>query len=792
MKFSEQWLREWVNPPVNAQQLTEQFIMAGLEVESLTPVAGSFTNVVVGYVNEVTAHPDAARLRVCQVNVGQAEPLTIVCGAANVRAGLKVPVAQIGAVLPNGLKIQSTKLRGVLSQGMICSTSELGLTETSEGIMELPEEAPVGQDFRQWLQLDDQVIDIHVTPNRGDCLSIAGMARETAVLNDCDFQAPVVTPVTAQINDMITVNLQAAVECPQYFGRIIRGINANAKTPVWMVERLRRAGVRSIHPVVDVTNYILQELGQPLHAFDLAKLQGNIVVRLAKANEAIVLLDGQTVQLNEKTLVIADEQQALAIAGIMGGISSSVTESTNDIFLESAFFNPIKIAGRARSFGLDTDSAYRFERGVDPQLAAQALERATQLLLEIVGGKPGPVISAVVAEHLPKQTTVTLRESRLQRMLDTTIPVATVETILRRLGMHLTKQADGWQVIPPSYRFDLSLEEDLIEEVVRIYGYQNIPVKAPLAKLEFLPQSEQQLPLTRVRKLLVDRGYHEAITYSFVAPKMQQLLDPEHSALVLKNPISADLSVMRTNLWAGLLNAVSYNQNRQQNRLRLFESGLRFIANKDLIEQQAMLAGVITGPLLPEQWGEVTRTVDFFDLKGDIEALLALSKQAKEFSFTAAQHPALHPGQTSAIHLAGQQIGILGALHPALLQELDLQGPIYLFELQLDALDKASLPQFQAISKFPAVRRDISFLVSQKISAQQIIQLVQNTAGELLSDICLFDVYQGKNVESGFRSLALGLMWQTLDRTLVDSEINERMDQVIAALKQQFAINLRD
>lgn len=789
MKLSEQWLREWVNPPLTTKQLVDQLTMAGLEIESVIPAAGDFNKVVIGLVTQTKQHPDAERLRVCTVNVGQTEPLTIVCGGANVRPELKVPVALVGAMLPNDIKIKPAKLRGIESQGMICSVSELGLAETSEGIMELPAEAPIGEDLRTWLQLDDNSIDLHVTPNRGDCLSIAGVAREIAVLNNCDITAPSMQAVTATINDQLSIKVTDSVDCPRYLGRVIRGVNSQTKTPVWMVEKLRRSGLRSIHPIVDVTNYVLLELGQPLHAFDLAKLKGDIVVRLARENEKLVLLDGQEINLDNKTLVIADQQGPQALAGIMGGALSAVTDQTVDIFLESAFFDPIMIAGRARRYGLNTDSAHRFERGVDPNLSARAIERATQLIIEIAGGEAGSVTEISNKEHLPKTAAILLREARLERVLGLAIPKENVERILSKLGMDIKRESDGWQVTPPSYRFDINLEEDLIEEVIRIYGYDKIPVKSLQRSLPILATSEQVTTLDRLRQLLIDRGYHEVITYSFVAPKLQQLINPELKPLALVNPISAELSVMRTSLWPGLLDTVAYNQNRQQSRVRIFETGLRFIPESNGLKQEPVLAGVLSGDLFSEQWGAAKRAVDFFDLKGDLQALFNLEQA---LVFNKDTHPALHPGQTSAILYKGQTIGYAGALHPALEKQLDLTGPVYLFEILLEPLAQKTLPVFKAISKFPAIRRDISFLAKQDFAIQQILDTVTQTAGEWLLDSFLFDVYQGKGVEEGVRSLALGLLWQHPSRTLVDDEVNALMTKVVAALKERFAITLRD
>lgn len=795
MRISEQWLREWVNPPLNTQQLAEQLTMAGLEIETISPVAGKFTNVVIGKVITASPHPDADRLRVCQVDVGQTELLTIVCGAANVRADLKVAVALIGANLPGDFTIKAAKLRGVSSQGMICSASELNIEASGDGIMELAADAPIGTDFRRWSQLDDHVLDVHITPNRGDCLSIAGLARELAALNQCAITAVAINPISATITDQLPIRVHAPEACPRYLGRVIRNINPDAQTPPWMSERLRRSGINRIHPVVDVTNYILLELGQPLHAFDFATLNGGLEIRFARDQEHITVLDGREIILNSNTLVIADTQQAQAIAGIMGGLNSAVSATTRDIFLECAFFNPIAIAGRARRYGLDTDGAYRFERGVDPHLPLRALARATELLLTIAGGEAGPVTDITATNHFPPSPTITLSKQQLERVLGTAIATDKIVSILQQLGMQLSDtdpQHTAWEVTPPSYRYDITRAEDLIEELARIHGYDQIPDRQPYAPLSINTLSEKQITLAQLRNTLIERGYHEAITYSFISPKLQNLIDPEQKALTLLNPISNDLSVMRTSLWPGLLSAAAYNQNRQQSRVRLFETGLRFIVRDNTVHQEPFLAGIITGNLTPEQWGTPQRAVDFFDLKNDLETLFSLTAQPHEFSFRSGHHSALHSGQTSAIYFQNQIVGYCGALHPGLLPALELNGSVYLFELSLAALSTKQLAQFKPLSKFPAIRRDLSFWIDQEISIAQILQLVRKTAGEWLQDLCLFDVYQDKRSDANKRSLALGLIWQHPTRTLVDDEINELMQQVVATLKQTFTIELRD
>ncbi len=791
MKLSEQWLREWVNPNLSVEQLAEQLTLAGLEVAAVHPVAGSFDKVVVGVVLSAAPHPDASRLQVCEVNIGADQTLTIVCGAKNCRAGLKVAVAQVGAHLPQDILIKEAKLRGVVSQGMLCSSNELGFAEGVQdaGILELPDDAPLGKDLREYLQLNDHGLDIHLTPNRGDCLSVKGLARDIAAITQQTMTQPQLAKQPVVIEDKIKINVASSADCPHYAGRIIRNINTQAKTPLWMQERLRRSGVRSIHPVVDVTNYVMLELGQPLHAFDLKQLKGVVNIRLAHPEEQVTLLDDKNVVLDANTLVIADESQVLAIAGVMGAANSAVTAQTQDVFLESAYFNPTRLAGRARHYGLNTDSAYRFERGVDPAITVSALERATQLMIEIVGGQAGPVTQVQsAAQPIPS---IKFRPTQVQKLLGFSLSEEKIDSIFARLGMHVQhKDAHAWQVTPPTWRFDLSLEVDLIEELARIHGYQHIPVTLPNSSLTFLPQPETQLALTRLQDLLIDRGYREAINYSFTAPKLQQTIFPNSEPLSLLNPISSELSVMRTSLWPGLLNSLRYNQQRQQLSCRLFETGVCFHSHAGKLEQQEYLAAVASGQCLPEQWGVASTPLDFFTIKSDLEALLSLTAKT-DIQFMPGTHPALHPGQSSDLHQAGKIIGYFGALHPKIITELDLIGPIYCFELKTSAISERCLPQFKAYSKFPMVRRDISFWVDQKYPAQTILQAVNHESGECLHRSFLFDVYFAEQ-EPQKRSLALALCWQHPTRTLVDAEVDELMQKVIHYLKQSFAIQLRE
>ncbi|HXH03174.1 MAG TPA: phenylalanine--tRNA ligase subunit beta, partial [Candidatus Competibacteraceae bacterium] len=693
MRISEQWLREWVDPAVDSARLAAQLTMAGLEVDAVEPAAPAFSNVVVGKVIGLVPHPDAERLRVATVDVGQGEPLQIVCGAPNVAVGMCAPTALVGAVLPGELKIKRSKLRGVESAGMLCSAKELGLSEDAAGLMALPADSVPGTDVRELLGLEDSIIVVDLTPNRGDCLGMAGIAREVAVLNRCPLRELEIAPVAPASDDRLPVVLEDGAGCPRYVGRVVRGVDVHAETPLWMKERLRRAGVRSLGPLVDVTNYVMLELGQPMHAFDLARLNGGIVVRRARAGETLELLNGNTVALDGETLVIADHAGAVAMAGIMGGEHTACGDDTRDVFLESAFFSPLTIAGRARRYGLHTDSSHRFERGVDPELQVKAMERATRLLLDIAGGRPGPVIEAVAAEHLPVPPSIRLRPARIRLLLGRDYAAAQVEDILSRQGMTLQRDGDAWQVLPPARRFDIAIEADLIEEIARVDGYDNVPVSQPLTRLTMQPQPEAEVPLSRLRETLIQRGYQEAITYSFVDPRFQRLLDPEAETLALANPISADLAVMRTSLWPGLVKALVYNLARQQTRVRLFESGLTFRQEDGALRQRPYIGGVVCGPALPEQWGTATRGVDFYDLKADVEALLALTGEPERFAFVAARpaHPALHPGQCARIERNGMAIGWIGALHPAMERELELDSRVLVFELDLDALRRARL-----------------------------------------------------------------------------------------------------
>ena len=802
MRFSESWLREWVNPPLAAQELCDQLSMAGLEVDALDPVAPPFSGVAIGAVEVVEPHPDASRLHVCRVDVGEDEPLQIVCGAANVAAGQRVPVACVGAVLPDDFKIRKAKLRGVASEGMICSAAELGLAESSDGIMTLPSDAPVGIDLREWLALDDYAIELDLTPDRSDCLSVAGVAREVGVLNRLSVTEPAATPVAPLHDDRHSVQLVASAACPRYVCRIIRDLEPSAETPLWMAERLRRSGLRPISPMVDVTNYVLLELGQPLHAFDLRKLDGAIRVRLSQAGEGLGLLNGDKVELDDDTLVIADGKGPVAMAGVMGGAETAVSESTRDILLESAFFAPHAIAGRARRYGLHTDSSHRFERGVDPMLQHRAIERATVLLTAIAGGRPGPIVQALSEADLPRPASLQLRRKRIQQVLGVAPDDAQVLDIMTRLGMTLKPSPDagseGWTVRAPSQRFDIQGEVDLIAEIGRIYGYNAIPVThARSAAFTRAPQ-EMAFDLDLARRTLVARGYFEAITYSFVSPEQHSWFDssPSVSPLALANPLSAEFSVMRSSLWPGLIQVMRQNLARQQPRVRLFETGLRFRGAGADLQQAPSLASAVVGPVLAEQWGATRRLVDFFDLKADLEAVLMQTGRLdtlrlQQPATEADAHPGLHPGQSAELLLDEQSIGWIGTLHPLLARRLEMPNDVQLFEIDLAALGVGERPTFEPFSRFPSIRRDLAIVVPASLPFEQVRRTATTAAGDLLKQVVLFDQYQGEKIESDRKSLAFGLILQASSQTLVDAEVDAVVQAVVKRLEQELEAKLR-
>ncbi len=791
MIISEQWLRTWVNPPLTTEQLAHQLTMAGLEVDAIQPVAGVFSGVIVAEIIEAEQHPDADKLRVCKVATG-GDTVQIVCGAPNARVGLKAPLAQIGAVLPGDFKIKKAKLRGVESQGMLCAQAELGISDENAGLMELPADAPVGTDLRDYLGLDDVAIEIGLTPNRADCLSIQGVARDVAALNNLPLAERPPAEVTPTIDDTFPVTLQAPDHCPRYFGRVIKGVDLTRPTPLWMSERLRRAGLRCIDPVVDVTNYVMLELGQPLHAFDLDTLAGGIVVRESVADETITLLDGSKQALTPGSLLIADHQRPLALAGIMGGENSGVSASTQHVFLESAFFAPMQIAGRARRYGLHTDASHRYERGVDWQLQRRAAERATEVLLDIVGGEPGPLAETLAEQHLPQPVSLALRGERIERVLGIGFDAASVERILTGLGFQVEAKAETpnqWRCQAPSWRFDMAQEVDLIEELARVRGFDQLPASTVLAPLVLPEQSEDVRSLAGLRRQLVARGFYEAITFSFVAPKLQALFDPTVTPVALRNPISAELAVMRTSLMPSLLHVISHNLKRQMPRVRAFETGMRFLPG-DSIHQEPMVALAMTGTRDAENWtGEATAAVDFFDMKGEVEQLMAGT--GAQLEFRPATRAGLHDGQTADIVVNGEPVGVLGAVHPIVAKQLDLPKNTYVAELLQSAVVGATLPAYEDISRFPETRRDIALLLAQDTPASAVLSTIRVSAGDWLKSLTVFDVYAGQGIADGKKSLALGLTFRDPSRTLDDSEISGVMAQVIDSLKEKLDAELR-
>ncbi|MFW1922976.1 phenylalanine--tRNA ligase subunit beta [Acinetobacter geminorum] len=791
MKISENWLRTWVNPAIDSDTLSDQLTMLGLEVDELAPVAKPFTGVVVGEVLTVEQHPDADRLRVTTVNIGTGESLQIVCGAPNVHAGMKAPVATIGAVLPGDFKIKKGKLRGVESQGMLCGASEIDLEDKIDGLLELPTDAPVGVNIREYLKLDDNVIDISITPNRGDCFSIRGIAREIAVINKLQMNEPEIKSVDATIADekKVVISTEGA---PRYLGRVIKNVNVKAATPEWMEQALARSGIRTHSILVDVTNYVLMELGQPMHAFDLAKIEGTIQVRQAQPQEKLQLLNDQEVELQEDIMVIADDQKALAIAGIMGGLASSVTDDTTDIFLESAFFAPLAIAGRARRFGLHTDSSQRYERGVDFELPLIAMNRASQLIQELAGGEFGPITVAEKTEILPKREAIELKQAQVDQLLGYQVTADFIADALTRLGCEVTVKAEGeWSVVPPSHRYDMAIYQDLIEEVARIDGYDNIQISLPSMDVQ-LAKYQDRFEIAELRQTIVTLGYQEAISFSFADAKLEKQLNPQVNPLMLANPISSDLAAMRSTLLSSLIPCVQYNLNRQQSRVRFFELGLRFdYQNAKSIEdlkQIPTLALVAVGSQQPESWHVKPQSMDFFDFKGEIEEILAAGRVKVEY--VRSERAWLHPGQSAEILVDGQSIGYLGRLHPSLENELDLTTT-WVAELDQTAVLQSYVSNFTELSRFPSIRRDIALLISDNINVRDIQQLIEKTGGELLDSTWLFDVYTGQGVEEGKRSLAFALLWQHPSRTLEDAEIKSGMDNIIQVLENTYQATLR-
>lgn len=792
MKFNKSWIDSLVENKINAQELSDLITMAGLEVDTVNDVAAAFDKVVVGNVVECYDHPNSDHLHVTKVDVGTGDLLQIVCGAPNCRQGLKVACALVGAKLP-GITIKAAKLRGEESYGMLCSYRELGMSEDHDGIIELPADAPIGKDFREYLGLEDKVIDVDLTTNRPDCLSIRGIAREVGVLLNTEVKELTELTVPNTISDEFKISVENKEAAPRYLTRVIKNVNQKASSPMWMKERLRRCGIRSVSPIVDVTNYVMLELGQPLHSFDLDKVHDFINVRFAKNGEKLTLLSGEDVTLKDDTLVITDSTGPIALAGIFGGLNSGISNDTTNVLLESAFFSPLAIKGRARDYGLNTDASHRFERGVDSQIQNLAIQRATELLVQIAGGEVGPVTEVVADEYLPKQKNVALRIDRLAKVLGLEIDAKTCFTILQRLGLKPEQvDANTIKTISPSFRFDIEIEEDLIEEVARIYGYNNIPNKSPVSDLVMPSICESSMDLLRLKQALVDRSYQEAITYSFTDPKVLEILHAE-KPMILESPISSEMSAMRTTLVAGLLLASKYNINRQQKRVRLFESGLRYIIDKNAengVRQEPMLCGVIVGEANDEIFCKEKRNVDFYDIKGDVEALLDLTANKNAYHFVKTTCPFLHPGQGADLMLDGKKVGVLGVLHPVVQKELGLKVKVCVFEIKLDAISVRKVPLYSEISKFPSIRRDFALVVDKNIEAISLVNEIYSIGAGLVNDVKIFDVFENESLGDK-RSIAIAVTMQDNTKTLEDKEVDEICAKFLASLESKFNANLR-
>jgi phenylalanyl-tRNA synthetase beta chain len=791
MKFSESWLRKLINVPVDRDGLADQLTMAGLEVELITDCKGKFSNVIVGKVIEIKSHPDADSLKICQVEVGIDDVKTVICGADNVSCGVCYPYAKVGANLPGEVHIEKRTIKGVLSEGMLCSESELGLAESAKGIYQLGENAVPGMDLQSYLDLDDNIFELSLTPNRGDCLSLMGIAREVAVLNQMKFCSTDIIPVSKLIGTTRNINISAADACPRYCGRIVENVDATVPTPTLILERLRRSNIRTINVIVDLTNYIMLELGQPMHAFDNNKLKGDINIRFADKKEELIMLDGETRNLSDNTLVIADDSGAIAMAGIMGGENSSVTTETKSLFLESAFFSPQFIMGRARQYGLHTEASHRFERGVDPELATIALERLTGILIEICGGNPGPVIHTMKHDYLPKEVKITLRASRIEKVLGVKIATSRVTDILQHLGFEVVIKLEDWEVIVPTYRFDISIETDLIEEIARIYGYDQILGTSPQVDMKIGVLNDDQLRNQFIAHTLTTLGYTEVITYSFIDPCLLDILFPDNSPIKLMNPISADMSVMRQSLWPGLISSLLYNIKRQQTRLKLFEIGHVFQAT-DTMTEKRLLSGINFGNYFQKQWGEDERLSDFYDMKSDIEAIVNPYLNVKDLVYKNQQNNTLHTFQSAEIYYNNQKLGVLGALNPRILGKLGLQKPVYMFELDLSLIPATKTVKYLKFSKYPSIRRDISIIIDEKVPVFDVINHISSSDIVSLHNLELFDVYQGEGIDLGKKSLALGLTFQGSSSTLTDEEADIVINNILHSLHEQFKAILRE
>jgi phenylalanyl-tRNA synthetase beta chain len=792
MKFPESWLREFIDPPVDRDELCRRLTMAGLEVEAVEPLGNGLDGVVVGEIVACEQHPNADKLRVCQVSIGTAAPQQIVCGAPNARVGLKAPLATIGAKLPNGMEIKKAALRGVESNGMLCSAKELGLDADASGLLELPADAPAGTPLAQYLGFPDARLELKLTPNRPDCLGLRGLAYDVAALFGGGVAEPTVAAVAPTTTATREVRLEAGADCPRFCGRIIENIDAHAPTPRWMAERLRRSGLRPISLLVDVTNYVMLELGQPMHAFDADKLSGGpIAVRHARAGETLKLLDEREVTLNPEFLVVTDDGKAVSLGGVMGGWDTRIGDATRTVFLEAAHWRPAAIMGRSRKLGLHTDAAHRFERGVDPELPRVAIERATRLILDAAGGNAGAVIETVRAQNLPVRHHVRLRRERLKRVLGMHVADDEVERILRALGMRVETSHEGWRVTPPSRRFDIEIEEDLIEEVVRVHGYERVPTHAPSGELRLALRTEAEVPLPRLRAQLAARGYREAICYSFVAKELLERWSLADGAVALANPLSADLAVMRTSLLPGMVEALKRNRNHQQERVRLFETGLVFSNADDELRQVPHVAAVACGRAAPESWATDKRDVDFYDAKADLETLLALAGRRVNATFHPLDVPYLHPGRSAQIRVGDAPVGVVGCLHPRLLKALDIDHDVMVFEGDLHMLRNGAVPRAQPVSRFPSLRRDLAIVVPRSTAYAQIKAAVESALGAQLAEVLVFDQYQGANLGADAKSVAIGLILQDDSRTLTDEDADRCMTQALAALERECHARLR-
>ena len=787
MNISTRWLREWVSPDVSDQELSEKLTMAGLEVDQIAPVAPPFEGLVVGHVVSCGKHPNADKLSLCEVDIGADENLQIICGAPNVRQDLKVAVATVGSVLPNKLKIKRAKLRGVESNGMLCSESEMGISDSHEGIIELDSKAKIGDNVREVLDLDDQIIELDITPNRGDCFSVLGVAREACVnynlsLPELNFKAD------EKGSRSFKSSVSNPKECPKYLTRVIEGVDNNVPTPDWMAKKLLRASQQLHSPIVDITNYVLLELGQPMHAFDLSKINGNINVRSAKKNEELELLNGQRANLSEDTLVIADEKSAIAIAGVIGGMGTSTLESSSEILLEAAFFEPVALSGIARSYGLHTEASLRFERGVDFNITHQAMERATELVLEICGGTASQINETVDSKLLPKLEPIQISIEKISKVLGFDLDPSWVESKFKFLDFDYKKNKDSsWTIVPPSFRFDIRIPADIIEELARLYGYDKIPVQRLSVDANLSNAEQAKITSSELSNALVNRGYQEVITYSFISNEMHDLVDPDAKKILLQNPISDDMAVMRSSLWSGLIDTAKSNMRRGHHNSRFFELGLCF-SGTDVDGQVQKIAGIISGNRHNLQWAGADREVDFFDAKSDVEALLNLSK--KDFKFEPADHPALQMGQTAKIMKGKSHIGWLGALSPKLQKKLSMPNA-FLFELTQSEIEQGDTPSYESFSSFQASQRDIAIVVSKEITSDELIHSIQSLKQDDLIDVNLFDVYEGEHIEQGSKSVALNLTYQSEEVTLTDEQLAEKVSKIVGHLESKFSAKLR-